>query len=177
MIIIKNTTIDCKGWDSGWCFWRYKKFECSPPVFRSQRIWFSLLCNIIIEFGFWFAYHRTGFVPQFFKFGDFSSFPQYFQNISNFKSPITYIFVKCGCSNYFSLNSANLLCRGTDISNYFRESLWIRDNESRLYFCFHHTIEVRAFFTMIAERIIWIFSSFRIWELIIFTLKSVCDLI
>ena len=30
------------------------------------------------------------------------SFPQYFQYISNFKSPITYIFVKCGCSNYFS---------------------------------------------------------------------------
>ena len=33
---------------------------------------------------------------------NFSSFPQYFQYISNFKSPITYIFVKCGCSNYFS---------------------------------------------------------------------------
>ena len=33
---------------------------------------------------------------------NFSSFPQYFQYIPNFKSPITYIFVKCGCSNYFS---------------------------------------------------------------------------
>ena len=33
----------------------------------------------------------------------------------------------------FSLNSANLICRGTDISKYFRESLGIRDNESRLY--------------------------------------------
>ena len=64
---------------------------------------------------------------------NFSPFPQYFQYISNFKSPITYIFVKCGCSNYFFLNSANLLCRGTDISKYFRESLGIRDNESRLY--------------------------------------------
>ena len=63
----------------------------------------------------------------------FSSFPQYFQYISNFKSPITYIFVKCGCSNYFFLNSANLICRGTDISKYFRESLGIRDNESWLY--------------------------------------------
>ena len=31
------------------------------------------------------------------------------------------------------LNSANLICRSTDISNYFRESLGIRDNESRLY--------------------------------------------
>ena len=30
---------------------------------------------------------------------NFSSFPQYFQYISNF---ILYIFVKCGCSNYFS---------------------------------------------------------------------------
>ena len=62
-----------------------------------------------------------------------SSFPQYFRYISNVKSPITYIFVKCGCSNYFFLNSENLICRGTDISKCFRESLGIRDNESRLY--------------------------------------------
>ena len=34
----------------------------------------------------------------------------------------------------FFLNSANLICRGTDISKYFRDSLGIRDNESRLYF-------------------------------------------
>ena len=63
---------------------------------------------------------------------NFSSFPQYF-NISNFKSPITYIFVKCGCSNIFFLNSANLICRGTDISKYLIESLGIPDNESRVY--------------------------------------------
>ena len=50
-------------------------------------------------------------------------------------SPITHIFVKCGCLNYFVLNSANLICRGTDISKYFRESSGIRDNESRLYYC------------------------------------------
>ena len=31
------------------------------------------------------------------------------------------------------LNSASLICRGTDISTYFRESLGLRDNESRLY--------------------------------------------
>ena len=67
---------------------------------------------------------------------NFSSFPQYFQYISKFKSPVTYIFVKRGCSNYFFLISANLICRGTDISKYFRESLGIRDNVSRLYFCF-----------------------------------------
>ena len=64
---------------------------------------------------------------------NFSSFPQYFQYISNFKSPITYKFVKCGCSNYVFLKSANLICRSTDISKFFRESLGIRDNESRLY--------------------------------------------
>ena len=61
----------------------------------------------------------------------FSSFPQYFQYIS--KSPITYIFVKCGCSNYFFFNSANLICRGTDILKYFIVSLGFRDNEGRLY--------------------------------------------
>ena len=27
---------------------------------------------------------------------NFSSFPQYFQYICNFKSPVTYIFIKCG---------------------------------------------------------------------------------
>ena len=33
----------------------------------------------------------------------------------------------------FFLSSENLICRGTDISKCFRESLGIRDNESRLY--------------------------------------------
>ena len=42
-------------------------------------------------------------------------------------------FVKWGCWNYFFLNSENLICRGTDTSKCFRESLGIRDNESRLY--------------------------------------------
>ena len=31
------------------------------------------------------------------------------------------------------LNSANLICRGTDISKYFRESPGLQDNKSRLY--------------------------------------------
>ena len=35
---------------------------------------------------------------------------------------------------YFFPNSANLICRGTDISKYLIESLGIRDNESRLYY-------------------------------------------
>ena len=60
--------------------------------------------------------------------GIFSSFPQYFQCISNFRSQITYAFVKCGCSIYFSPNSANLICQGTDILKYFRESLGIRES-------------------------------------------------
>ena len=34
---------------------------------------------------------------------------------------------------FFSLNSGNLICRSTGISMYFRESLVVRDNESRLY--------------------------------------------
>ena len=35
--------------------------------------------------------------------------------------------------------SATLICRGTDILKFFRESLGIRDNESRLYlFFFSH---------------------------------------
>ena len=37
------------------------------------------------------------------------------------------------CSIYFFLNSANMIGRGTDISKYFRQSLRLRENESRLY--------------------------------------------
>ena len=53
--------------------------------------------------------------------------------ISNFRSQITYSFVKCGCSIYVFLSISTLICRGTDTSKYFSESLGIRDNESRLY--------------------------------------------
>ena len=42
--------------------------------------------------------------------------------------------MKCGCLIYlFLLSSANLICRNTDISKYFRKSLGLRDNENRLY--------------------------------------------
>ena len=34
------------------------------------------------------------------------------------------------------LTLSTLICQGTDISKCFRESLGIRDNESRLYLCF-----------------------------------------
>ena len=40
------------------------------------------------------------------------------------------------------LNSATLICRGTDISKCFKETLGIRDNESRLYFE-KHSSELR----------------------------------
>ena len=53
--------------------------------------------------------------------------------ISNFRTQIAYSFVKCGCSIYFFLNSANLTCRGTDISKYFRESLGLRCTVSTVY--------------------------------------------
>ena len=60
------------------------------------------------------------------------SFPQYLQYISNFRSQITYSFVKCVSSSYFFLHLVILICRGTDISKYLRESLGLRDNDSRL---------------------------------------------
>ena len=41
--------------------------------------------------------------------------------------------LKVGCSIGIFLNSANLICRSTDISKGFRRSLPLRDNESRLY--------------------------------------------
>ena len=40
--------------------------------------------------------------------------------------------MKCGCSIDCFLNSENLIRRGMDISKYFRESLRLRDNKSRL---------------------------------------------
>ena len=41
--------------------------------------------------------------------------------------------MKSGCSIVIFLNSANLICRSTDISKCFSGSLRFRDNESRLY--------------------------------------------
>ena len=55
-------------------------------------------------------------------------------SISKLRSQI--IWLKYGCSIYFFLSSANLICQGTDIAKYFREPLGLRDNESRLYFTY-----------------------------------------
>ena len=63
----------------------------------------------------------------------FSSFPRYFQYVPIVRSQIKYSFVKCGYSVQIGLSSVNLLCRGTDISKYFRGFLGLQDNESRLY--------------------------------------------
>ena len=65
---------------------------------------------------------------------NFSSFPQYFQNVSNLGVRLYIHSVKGGCSINCFPESANLICRSTDISNCFIESLGVRDNESRLYF-------------------------------------------
>ena len=53
--------------------------------------------------------------------------------ISNYRNQITCSFVKFGCSIGIFLNSANVICRSTDISKCFRGSLRLRDIESRLY--------------------------------------------
>ena len=65
---------------------------------------------------------------------NFSSFPHYF----------IYNFLTSGVKLHIHLSNvvvqyivfitlSTLICRGTDISKYFGESLGIRDNESRLY--------------------------------------------
>ena len=64
---------------------------------------------------------------------NFSSFPLYFQNVSNLGVRLHIHSVKGGCSINCFPESANLICRSTDISNCFIESLGVRDNESRLY--------------------------------------------
>ena len=83
---------------------------------------------------------------------NFSSFPQYFQYISDFRSQITYSFVKWCCLIYLSLNSANPICRDTDISKVFQRLSWLRDNESRLY-CFTHLLLWEA--TSLYQLSIW----------------------
>ena len=49
--------------------------------------------------------------------------------------------MKFGYSIGIFLSSAHLICRSTDISKYFRGSLRLRDNESRLYIFFWNTVQ------------------------------------
>ena len=76
---------------------------------------------------------------------NFSSFPQYFQYISNLGVKLRIHSVKGGCSiNCFFLSSVNLICRTTDISKCFIESLGVRDNESRLYLTFKKATKIQT---------------------------------
>ena len=52
--------------------------------------------------------------------------------------------MKCFCLIHLFLNSANLICRGKDISKYFRESLRLRDNESRLHLQFWAASDMKS---------------------------------
>ena len=91
-------------------------------AYLEMKIW-SLFQHVNLTTGNKILRKRGEIAPNFY------SFPQYFQCISKFRIQITYLFVKCGCLIYFFLNSANR----TDIWKYFKESLGLRDNESRLY--------------------------------------------
>ena len=65
---------------------------------------------------------------------NFSSFPQYFQYISTFRVKLHIHLLNVVVRYmFFFLTSATLICRGTDIFKCFRESLGIRENETRLY--------------------------------------------
>ena len=65
----------------------------------------------------------------------FHPFPTIFSiYISNYRSLMSYSFVKFGCAICIFLNSENQMCRNTDISKCFRGSLQLRDNGSRLFF-------------------------------------------
>ena len=63
---------------------------------------------------------------------NFSSFPHYFIYISNFKLHIHLLNVVVQFIVFLTLST--LICRGTDISKCFSDSLGIRDTESRLYY-------------------------------------------
>ena len=63
-----------------------------------MKIW-SLFKHETLTTGHKILWKRGEIAPK----SNFSSFPQYFQYMSNFRSKITYTFVKCGCLIYFSL--------------------------------------------------------------------------
>ena len=69
---------------------------------------------------------RNNFSCQFLPFSTIFSIYLFLQGST------IHIHLWCGCLIYFFLNFANLICRGTDIFKYFRESLGLRDIKSRL---------------------------------------------
>ena len=73
--------------------------------------------------------------------------------------------MKFGCLIGIFLNSANLICRSTDISKCFRGSLRVRDNESRLYRKCIKTIlfDKRGYSEISVFEIISIFHGCMLW--------------
>ena len=111
-----------------------------------SRLTLSRLClsriTVYLEVKIWFLFefeNLSTVVKILWKRGDiapqeqFLLFSTIFSLTSSFRSQMTYSFEMCGCLIYFFLSSANLIYRVTDISKYFRESLGLGDNESKLY--------------------------------------------
>ena len=69
---------------------------------------------------------------------NYSSFQQYFPYISNSGVKLGINLLNVVVRIIVFLNFANLICRGTNISNSLRESIGLRDNESRLYLYISH---------------------------------------
>ena len=97
----------------------------SPPFHNIFKIYFlQKESNYMFIYNIWLGQFLRTISPH------STIFSKY---ISNKRSQITCSFIKFGCSIGIFLNSANLICRRTDISKCFRGSLRLRDNESRLY--------------------------------------------
>ena len=82
--------------------------------------------------------------------------------ISNFRSQITYSLLNVVIQFIVFLTLSTLICRSTDISKCFSESLGIRDNGSRLYF--HGSIKLLCTCTACPEKMkIKVFWPSRIY--------------
>ena len=94
----------------------------------------------------------------------FSSFPHYFIYIfltSGVKLHI-HLLLKCDCSIHcFPHSLSTLICRGTDISKCFSESLGIRDNESRLYIGNGYTFKDGYFVGYITKTCLYYFDPLK----------------
>ena len=85
---------------------------------------------------------------------NFSSFPHYFIYIlvtSGVKLHIHLLNVVVQFIVFLTLST--LICRGTDISKYFSESLGIRDNESRLYILYQFWFSLSDTLTVICVKV------------------------
>ena len=99
ILVVEKTRVDCiatysKGWDA--TVWPHR-------LIWTVSVWSRI--NAYLEVKIWSLpkYENLttckkycGKEEKLLLRSNFSSFPQYFQYISNFKSPITHIFVKCG---------------------------------------------------------------------------------